>query len=664
MTTWRRAVSKHAARKSARVWFCALLFSAVGHGVALPPLVQRLAERPEPLLEVAFVEAETAWLEAPETNAEERSRSPEVPVRAEKDKPERRRDDPEEIAERRKELPPEKKPPENKPIDLTMIPHLKMVDQDQFPDEQDNADARFLAQKNHRVGVDTQANVRNLIQRMTGEQEASTPSENRSEQIGEAQQKAAELQDRPGDKTKLPQLAPPPTRVAQNPNLAVATDAQPNSLQKTKAAESVGADHKPGGDPMEGDGSLRLAPGGGKETHESEGQGDVARGLAGAPGLSPSRLRHHDYDRIVGYDVAESERRAAARAERSSGMGRWDRIVAKQALFRASLENFTPNVRVGNQSELGTRAHPFAAYIAQVHRQIHRFWGDGFLADLDRKTGADMYARSLVAVLEIAIKPDGTLAQVVIAKTSGVLPFDAAAIDAVGSAAPFGEPPTAIKSRDGNVYVTWHFHRDERQCATDFVNAHILTTPPKTAPMVADAAGKAAVAKQSPVRKEGLFGGFGPTRAEKAEWTKPSAGAVGKNGSVGEPPVQKKGTGGVQVNEDAKMAAERWVDAYEHHDIRRLSAGSALPFTSGGRTVANDGPALRAFFDEMLSEGTPKREKVSFYTLSEVKSRLGREPRGAEGDDVAFAWVEQSGEDLILLLEPTEKGWKVVGLDR
>ena len=81
--------------------------------------------------------------------------------------------------------------------------------------------------------------------------------------------------------------------------------------------------------------------------------------------------------------------------------------------------------------------------------------------------------------LELSIKPDGTLNQVVIARTSGILPFDAAAIDAVGSAAPFGEPPQAIKSRDGNVYISWHFHRDERQCATDFVNAHILTAPPK-----------------------------------------------------------------------------------------------------------------------------------------------------------------------------------------
>jgi hypothetical protein len=95
-----------------------------------------------------------------------------------------------------------------------------------------------------------------------------------------------------------------------------------------------------------------------------------------------------------------------------------------------------------------------------------------------------------------------------------------------------------------------------------------------------------------------------------------------------------------------------------------MSAGSALPFTSGGRTVASDAAALRSFFDEMMAEGIPKRDRLHYYTLAEVKARLGRAPRGADGDEVAFAWVEQGGEDLILLLEPTDKGWKVVGLER
>lgn len=101
-----------------------------------------------------------------------------------------------------------------------------------------------------------------------------------------------------------------------------------------------------------------------------------------------------------------------------------------------------------------------------------------------------------------------------------------------------------------------------------------------------------------------------------------------------------------------KSAAQRWLEAFERSDAKRMSAGSALPFTSGGRTVASDAAALRTFFDEMMAEGIPKRDRLHYYTLAEVKARLGRAPRGADGDDVAFAWVEQGGEDLICLSSP------------
>ena len=324
--------------------------------------------------------------------------------------------------------------------------------------------------------------MRNPDPAVCGETQASAPSENQlpADRSGAAKRRNSKIG------LAIPnicQLAPPPTPVALESELAVAQSAQASDKQRQRKRRAWGRKN-PGGETQLGDGSQLIKQGAGSESRESQGKFDRAEGLAGAPGLSPSRLRYRDYDRIVGYDVAESERRAAARAEQSQGIGRWDRIVAKQALFRSALENFTPNVRVGNQSELGTRAHPFAAYIARASADSPLL-GRRILADLDRKTGGDIYPRQLVTALEISIKPDGTLAQVVIAKTSGVMPFDAAAIDAVGSSAPFGEPPSSIKSRDGNVYITWHFHRDERQCATDFVNAHILTTPPKSGPNVA-----------------------------------------------------------------------------------------------------------------------------------------------------------------------------------
>ena len=56
--------------------------------------------------------------------------------------------------------------------------------------------------------------------------------------------------------------------------------------------------------------------------------------------------------------------------------------------MRAALENFIPEVKPGNQTALNTRAAPFAAFIARMHRSIHKLWGFGFLEDWDELPGS------------------------------------------------------------------------------------------------------------------------------------------------------------------------------------------------------------------------------------------------------------------------------------
>ena len=189
-------------------------------------------------------------------------------------------------------------------------------------------------------------------------------------------------------------------------------------------------------------------------------------------------LDHHNYDNIEGFATAEKERHQAARAEVSHKAGRWDKYLAKAQAMRSSIENFTFDVKPGNQAELGTRASPFAAYITAMHRQIHKLFTFGFLADLDMKPSANSPYNNeeLWTQLEIVIKGDGTVDKVGIVRGSGVLPFDVAAIDSVMSAAPFPPPPAAIKSVNGKVYLDWQFHRNELACGTFGVDPHILTT--------------------------------------------------------------------------------------------------------------------------------------------------------------------------------------------
>src|SRR5574338_520576 len=106
-------------------------------------------------------------------------------------------------------------------------------------------------------------------------------------------------------------------------------------------------------------------------------------GKKGLPGIN-TNMAFQDYERIMGKEKVDEERQVAAR-KMSSKKGRWER---KLAAIKSSLENFVPDVRPGNQTALKTRAHPYALYIARMHRRIHELWGFGFLEDLDNK-GAD-----------------------------------------------------------------------------------------------------------------------------------------------------------------------------------------------------------------------------------------------------------------------------------
>ena len=138
-----------------------------------------------------------------------------------------------------------------------------------------------------------------------------------------------------------------------------------------------------------------------------------------------------------------------------------------------------------------------------------------------------MPTESLESAIEIVVRNDGVLDGMTIARPSGSLPFDTAALDAVSSAAPFPSPPDAIKSRDGKVYLTWHFHRDERQCHPNYVDMHILTTPPKATP----SPGKVPLSPEKPAERALALGG----RAGPGSTTSSRQGDAGSHGATRAP---------------------------------------------------------------------------------------------------------------------------------
>ena len=187
--------------------------------------------------------------------------------------------------------------------------------------------------------------------------------------------------------------------------------------------------------------------------------------------LGPLFPNGNDYRKIVGEDVVKAQEKEARDAKPSAPPSSWDRFAQKQQAMKSAIENFTPGIEFGSESELGTRAHPFAKYIAAMHRRIHKQWAFRFLASI---VHVGSYPEHVLAKILIIVNEDGTLCKHQLVKTSGVVGYDTAAWSAVDRASPFPAPPLALRSPNGKTYVTWSFYRDERQCATDFVDAHVV----------------------------------------------------------------------------------------------------------------------------------------------------------------------------------------------
>ncbi|HZS38254.1 MAG TPA: TonB family protein [Polyangia bacterium] len=543
---------------------------------------------------------------------------------------------------------------------------MQMVDQDQFPDEQDNADARFLGQKNHRTEKDQTAKNTNLVRPVESPNTAtSEPNQNRDPDVGGKDHKIAELENHDGAPKTMPRSGPlagdEGTRVGKSQAQGPLTmrDLTPRSSVKNvegqKQREGVELQERETGDlPM-----ARIGR-------------DAERGRAAQKGghikLS---LDHHQYDEIEGYDTAEKERHQAARAESSHVKGRYDRYLAKAQAMRSSIENFVMDVKPGNQQELGTRASPFAAYITAMHRQIHKLWTFGFLSDIDLRTSKnDLYANlELWTQLEIVVKPDGTVDKVGIVRSSGVLPFDVAAIDSVMSAAPFPVPPQAIRSANGKVYMDWQFHRDDRACGTFGVDPYILTTPGDNtehdtsetgagAKEVYDAA-RAAQVHSTKRHEAHETREEGPRTLEREPHQSAPSVRPRASAELAPPPVP-------EVTPEVHAAAEGWLAAYARGDARWLAGWSATPFTAAGETVAKDADALKAMYKQLLAEAPAQRkvESLDVLTPAGIRGRLGGLPPGGEDSDMLFAVGKAGGEEFILLLKKSDQGWRVCGIDR
>lgn len=646
-------------RFRASYFFAALALSALVHVVyVVPRMLAPLLEKPDEPLEVAYVPDDTSAAGASALD-QLKPESPPTPKEAKREKakpkspaPEPATVPPPEVA---KVEPPKPKPvpvkvqPAPPPPKLPPIDHRKqMVDQDKFPDEADNPDAHFLAQKNHRALKETSAKNTNLVREVQSPSEQSSElSENQSPNVGGKDEKIAELENHRG--IDLARSSP-----KQGQEGEASEPEKPGPLSMRNLTPRSAEESKPGEQAREGVEMQEPGPG---DLPMARVGHDAVRGHAAQKGGHIKlTLDSHDYDNIEGYGTAEKERRQAARAESSHKKGRYDRYLASVKALRSSIENFTPEIRPGNQAELGTRASPFAGYITAMHRQIHKLFTFGFLADIDTRANSAYSDMSLWTQLEIVINGDGTVDKVGIVRSSGLLAFDTAAIDSVMSAAPFPTPPRVIRSANGKVYMDWQFHRDDRACGTFGVDPYILTTPGTSIHHDTSETGAQAKAMYQAAHSHGgAAQEIAPPRTLERE---PPSQAVAR------PPAIQVVV--PEVTPEVRSAAQGWFAAYTRGDARWLAGWSATPFTAAGEVVAEDAGKLKTMYRQLLAEAPARRsvEEMKVLTPAGIRGQLGGLPPGGEESGMLYAVGKAGGEEFILLLKKSNQGWRVCGIDR
>jgi len=515
----------------------------------------------------------------------------------------------------KKETPPPPPPPE-----------MRMVE---VPDENEveNApdDATHLSDKNRDVAEETRATETNLEKEKKGEEIASSKSEDRSEEVGGPEENIAQLEESESDNMN---------RVETNDRSGA------DEVAKGQVKGEEGDNGNEGtGDKNPGLLAMRGIEGRGSVVEQGDGK---KKGRRGKEGMK-TQLDFEDYQRIVGKERADKEL-AIAKRNTSQKKGHYQKRIAE---VKSALENFTPDIKPGNQTALKTRAHPFALYVARMHRKIHELWGFGFLEELDSKPAdSKMNNQDLFTTIELSLNPDGTVFKSGIAKGSGVLEFDVAALHTVQAAGPYGQTPEKIRSVDGRVYLRWGFYRNWRQCGTFNVEPAILTTIPGGAQPLAQGMDT----RDGKVSEADAEDDYHEARPPKPE--PPAEGPVLAEGTPKADPHPDAPPADAATEQQAKYAASMWVAGFSGGKLDRMLKVSALPFYAGTNQAAKNVKELRAIYDGLIAEsGTVKSWEV--IDGAAFVQQHGSALKLSEGARVI---VVHASETFYVVLVPTKSG--------
>lgn len=633
------------------------MFAVLLHSSALGPLIAlavvlgaREAALREEEVDVSWKEVDPASLpdDLPPLAPDEPSPAKDAAVAKAKPadeevKPEPKPEPEPEVAEKPEPKPEPQETPQPKPD--VQKQHEKLVEIDPDKDEPPPENANFLANKNSRADKETRAQETNLAENRKGEQ-ASSPSTEKAEEPGDAENKIAQLEETP---SKLGRRAPAVTpsanpREAANPSKQAPTVLSMRSIEKkshTITPETVNPflARTP-------DGTIAMPENNQRRMEESSSR-------SGPQTDARLKLSADDYEYLFGQD--DNAAKALAQKARSAHTGKFTRRLEQG---RSALENFIPEVQPGNQTALNARASPFAAFVASMHRNIHELWGWGFLSDLEGRSVSDpLNNRELWTRLEIVLNADGTINNVKVIRTSGLSMFDVSAVDVIYSAGPYPEPPREIRSANGKIYLHWAFHRDERQCATFGADPFILNNPGEGTDHSLGGNGRNPAPKVPGARtapRRHLERSQIPTGRSTEEPVEPANPAPQLDMSKPSDPL-------------ARQAAEGFFLGLVRGDLAQILKGVSYPFHSSAGSTSASASVLQTQLQELMEElkAARKLRSLNIYTSAGLRSAGLKPPEAFSTNPRAlYAIALVGGETLIAPMLPKMGAWKVVGLFR
>jgi TonB family protein len=424
----------------------------------------------ETLLVIDLTEPEPAP-EKPEPEVQEPEPEPELEPEKKPDwklvepepEPEVEEPEPEPEPEPAPEEPEEPPPQEIEPVPANM----KMVEQlDEFDDEQTNENPDFLSNIDRKVEEQTRAEITNLSQdALVAEASQVEPSDSpergtaAQDEIRQTEtQRSAVARQAPDVKPEDRDLRPQQDDPKPESMLATRELAEREHAEAMEAKQDLAIEAD--------DGSVEIAQ---LESASMLAQDQQAKIMRRDPRYQ-FKLSRNELDALYGKD--RNAPKNVESLELSKNEGVWD--DARKA-YQSPLENMVPEVQVGNQTALNSRKHPFARYVATIHRGIHEAWAFGYLEALDaRPASHPLNKQELWTRVEIVLNGDGTIDKLRTIHHSGNSSFDAAAREVVFASGPYPNPPKEIRSGNGKIYIHWAFHRNEYACGTNGVNVYIL----------------------------------------------------------------------------------------------------------------------------------------------------------------------------------------------